>query len=127
MTVVVAAAIVRDGRLLACRRAAGALAGRWEFPGGKVEPGEDERAALVRECREELGLEVVVGERIGPDTPVDLVSGTGELHLYAATCTGEPTLRVHDRAVWCTAGDVADRPWIDADLGLVTAVRERLG
>lgn len=65
--VVVAAAVVSDGRVLAAQRVRPpALAGRWELPGGRVEVGEDEPAAVVRECREELGTEVVVDGRIAP-------------------------------------------------------------
>lgn len=61
-TVIVSAAVViRDGRILLTRRMEGAhLAGMWEFPGGKVEPGEDPEAAVVRECREECGVELEV-------------------------------------------------------------------
>ena len=76
MRIVVGAAIVHDGRLLAARRSAPAdLAGGWELPGGKVEPGESEADALVRECREELGVAVVVGERVPGEWPLrdDLV------------------------------------------------------
>ena len=120
--VVVAAALVRDGAVLACRRCGGPYAGQWEFPGGKVEPGEDERAALVRECREELGLDIVVGERVGPDTPI----AAGTLRLFTACAAGDPVLRVHDAAAWCTAADIGDRLWIEADLGLVAEVRNRL-
>ena len=59
--VVVGAAIVRDGRVLACRRTSPVeAAGRWELPGGKVEPGETPEAALVREVREELGVGVAI-------------------------------------------------------------------
>ncbi len=122
MTVVVAAAIVRADRVLVCRRAGGVLAGRWEFPGGKCEPGEAEADALVRECREELGLAVEVGDRVGADTAI----APGVLRLYAATAAGDPVLRVHDAAAWCDAGDIGDRPWIEADLGLVEAVRALL-
>lgn len=119
MTVVVAAAIVRKGRVLVCRRSRGSFAGLWEFPGGKVEPGETEAAALVRECAEELGLAVTVGARTGHDTPV----GVGVLRLFACTADGEPTPTVHDAIAWCTADDIDDRPWIAADLDLVAAVR----
>jgi len=60
--IVVAAVVVRDGRVLLTRRAAGShLEGMWEFPGGKVEPGEEPPAALAREIEEELGVEAVVG------------------------------------------------------------------
>ncbi len=62
-TVIVAAAVVKkDGRILLTRRLADVhLAGSWEFPGGKVEDGEDPEAAVVRECREECGIDVEVG------------------------------------------------------------------
>src|SRR5262245_47078389 len=69
--VVVAAVIERDGLILAARRTGPPeLAGQWEFPGGKAEPGENDIAALERECREELGVRIAVGERIGPEYPI---------------------------------------------------------
>lgn len=122
MVVVVAAAIVRDGRVLAGRRRSGPFAGRYEFPGGKVEPGEDEVAALVRECREELGIRVAVGERVGADTPI----AAGVLRLYAATTDDHPAALDHDDLRWCAAAEVDDLPWIAADRPLVREVRSRL-
>src|SRR6266545_5054036 len=69
--VVVGAAILDGGRLLAAQRGEPpALAGGWELPGGKVEPGESEEDALVRECREELGVEIALGKRVGGDWPL---------------------------------------------------------
>ena len=69
--VVVGAAIVRDGRVLACRRTAPLeVAGRWELPGGKVEPGEAPEAALVREVREELGCDIAVTAWLADETPI---------------------------------------------------------
>ena len=80
--VIVAAAIITQGRVLACERSAPPeVAGRWEFPGGKVEPGETDEQALARECVEELGVRVEVGARIGPD--VSLAHGRAVLRVFA--------------------------------------------
>lgn len=125
--VVVGAAILRDGRLLACRRTQPPrLAGCWEFPGGKVEPGESEEQALVRECAEELDLAVQVGPRLGGE--VTLGGGTALLRVYVCAVTdgAEPVLRDHDAVRWLAADELTDVPWIDADLGLVEAARRLL-
>jgi 8-oxo-dGTP diphosphatase len=122
--VVVGAAIVREGRLLAARRSAPpAVAGGWEFPGGKVEPGESEVDALVRECREELGVEVRIGALLGTVTPAEFV-----LRVYrAALVAGEPRpLQDHDELRWLAAHELADVPWLPADLPLLPAIREAL-
>jgi len=121
--VVVAAAIVRDGRVLACRRRGGAHDGEWEFPGGKVEPGEDEVEALRRECREELAVEITVGGRVGEDTAI----AVGVLKLWTACTAGDPMVRVHDAARWVGAKDIDALPWIAADRELVAALRALLG
>src|SRR3954464_7513678 len=81
--VIVGAAIIADGRVLACARSEPPeMAGKWEFPGGKVEPGEDDITALIRECVEELGVRVEVGDRVGED--VLLGHGRALLRVYAA-------------------------------------------
>src|SRR3954468_18040154 len=85
--VIVAAVIITDGRVLACERSAPPeVAGRWEFPGGKVEPGETDEAALARECVEELGVRVEVGDRVGPDVP--LAHGRAVLRVFAVRLIG---------------------------------------
>jgi 8-oxo-dGTP diphosphatase len=129
---VVAAAIIDQGRLLSCRRLAPpALAGRWEFPGGKVEPGENELDALVRECREELELDILVGERLGGDllieSTADAPSGI-RIHVYWASLAGSAqfVLHDHDDARWLAAEELFDVPWITADLALVAEVGQRL-
>jgi 8-oxo-dGTP diphosphatase len=121
----VGAAIIEGSRLLAARRGAPPeLAGGWEFPGGKVEPGETEVAALVRECREELGVDIAVGRRVGGDWP--LPSGQ-VMRVWTATITnGEPEPREHSALRWLTAAELFDVPWLPADLPVVEAVRHYL-
>jgi 8-oxo-dGTP diphosphatase len=129
---IVAAAIVRDGRLLSCRRIAPpALAGRWEFPGGKVEAGESEAAALIRECSEELELEIAPGARLGEDVLIDSVIAAGSrirIRVYWAVMvnTAEPVLHDHDEVRWLAADELFDVPWIEADLGLVADAQQQL-
>ncbi|HEY3871203.1 MAG TPA: (deoxy)nucleoside triphosphate pyrophosphohydrolase [Actinocrinis sp.] len=117
--VVVAAVIERSGRILAARRTEPpALAGLWEFPGGKVEPGESPVAALVRECREELGVEVEIGERVGPEYPA--LGGAMRVLTYRACITqGDPMpLESHDELRWVRPGapETAELPWLPGDL-----------
>lgn len=123
---VVGAALLRDGRVLASRRTGPPqLAGLWEFAGGKVEAGETDQQALVREIREELGCEASVGERIGPDL---LLSETAVLRIYLATLVaGEPQLVDHDAHRWLAADELDDVPWIPADAPVVDALRLLLG
>jgi 8-oxo-dGTP diphosphatase len=113
--VVVAAAIVRGSFLLAARRTEPPhLAGGWELPGGKVEAGESDRAALLREVREELGVEVQLGPQVGGDW----VLGPYLLRVWLATLTdGEPTpLEAHDALAWVPLADVAAVDWLPGDL-----------
>ena len=123
---VVGAAIVRGGRLLAARRTGPQrLAGRWELPGGKVEPGESPPAACVRECAEELGVAVEVVRRIGPE----LAIGLGRtLWVYEARLLrGQPTTSAdHDALRWLSAGELYDVDWLDADRPLLPVLRARL-
>lgn len=113
-TSVVGAAIVRDGRVLAARRTRPVEAvGRWEFPGGKVEPGETRDAALVREIAEELGCTIAVTCWMPGEV------GIGERHLLtvavAELLDGEPTPHEHDAIAWLTAGELESVDWLDPD------------
>jgi 8-oxo-dGTP diphosphatase len=124
MVRVVAAALLRDGRVLAARRRPPhPLAGGWEFPGGKVEPGEDDRAALVRECREELAVEVEVGRFVGSAKADGL-----QIVLYVAElAAGIPQVRAdHDELRWLRGGELEDVPWLPIDRELLPAVRPLL-
>ena len=117
------AAIIAAGRVLACARAhPPELAGKWEFPGGKVETGETESAALVRECREELGVEVTVGDRVGGD--IRLGHHRTVLRIYAATLDGgEPQAIEHSELRWLGRDDLDTVPWLPADAPIVEALR----
>jgi 8-oxo-dGTP diphosphatase len=116
--IVVGAAIIDGDRVLAAQRALPpSLAGLWEFPGGKVDVGETDEAALVRECREELGVEVLLGARIGRDWPI---GEHGVLRVWlAAIAAGELTAREHAQLRWLTVDQLDDVEWIPADLVVV--------
>jgi 8-oxo-dGTP diphosphatase len=121
--IVVGAALVSRGRLLAAQRSApAALAGLWEFPGGKVEPGENEAAALVRECREELGVTIAVGTLLG-EVPVP----AGTLRVYRATLAeGVPVAREHLDLRWLDAESLFDVAWIPVDREIVSRLADEL-
>ena len=124
--VVVGAAIIRDGRLLVARRTGpGPLTGRWELPGGKVEPGESPAQACVRECRGELGVELEVVRPIGPHV---VVSDRLVLQAYEARLVdAEPSAsRDHDELRWLTADELADVDWLDSDRPLLPVLHARL-
>ncbi len=127
LLLVVAAALVRaDNTVLVQRRPVGKqLAGLWEFPGGKIEAGESPEAALVRELREELGIEVVA-EALSPVTfASEALAGRHLiLMLYAArTWSGEPQALEADALRWVTPADMAALPMPPADVPLVAALQ----
>lgn len=113
---VVAAAVVRDGRVLAQQRAyPPEAAGRWELPGGRLEPAESAADALVRECREELAVEVVPGEQLGPDVPLP---GGYLLRVHTAWLaqpTATPVPVEHAALRWVDVTELAGLDWLDAD------------
>ena len=121
--VIVGAAIIADGRVLACERTAPPeVAGRWEFPGGKVEPGESDAEALARECVEELGVRVMIGDQIGPAVP--LAHGRALLRVYAATLHDgdEPKALEHSAMRWLTSAELSSVAWLPADAPIVAAL-----
>ena len=126
-THVVAAAIVSEGRCLIGRRPPGGSAGElWEFPGGKVEPGESPEAALVREIQEELGVAIEVGPLIGSSS-LETAERVLVLELYQATWTsGELELREHLELDWASAESLLLFSFAPADQPLLPLVGEQL-
>lgn len=132
--VVVAVALLDEGgRVLAARRRNGG----WEFPGGKVEAGESDEDALVRECREELGVEVTLTGRLGRDEPIpprDYGAATpptgapAVLRLWTGRVThGEPTPHVHRELRWLAVDELPSVDWLPADRPFLPALAATLG
>jgi 8-oxo-dGTP diphosphatase len=126
--IVVGAALLDGGRLLAARRSAPVeLAGRWELPGGKVEPGERPEAALVRELREELGVDAQVIERVPGTWPLKPPYVLQVWTVRLLPGTGEPKpLEDHDALRWLSPGELWDVDWLDQDVPAVREVAARL-
>ncbi|WNV76564.1 NUDIX domain-containing protein [Geodermatophilus sp. DSM 44513] len=129
---VVGAALVDGDRVLVARRSGGPFDGCWEFPGGKVEPGEPELDALVREIGEELGVAVVPGAFLGEVVLDGAVAGgppgTSTLRVWQARVAdgGRLTALEHSELRWVTAGELESLDWIPADRPLLPAVRALL-
>ncbi len=125
---VVGAAILRDGACLVTQRGPQAAEPlKWEFPGGKVEPDESPRAALVREIREELGLEIEVGPWLGRGEHADARRRV-ELDVYTARIVGgEVRLSEHRRCGWFRSGEQIDGlDWAPADRPVLPALKRLL-
>ncbi|MBE1467840.1 8-oxo-dGTP diphosphatase [Kibdelosporangium phytohabitans] len=122
--VIVGTAILRDGRILAQQRAFPAdVAGMWELPGGRVEPGESDRAAVARECREELGIEVSPGAAVGPDI---VLPGGKLLRIYQATTDADPVAVEHKAVRWLSQDELDDVEWLPADRILLPVFRDHM-
>mgnify|MGYP006296445139 CR=1 FL=1 len=117
--VVTAAVIERADAFLLTRRVRGQhLEGMWEFPGGKVEPGETLEASLVRELREELDLDATVGEEVfAVEHPYE--DRVIRLHFFACTFTGDPTPLLGQQMRWVPRAELASLPFPPADAELI--------
>ncbi|MEV3932038.1 (deoxy)nucleoside triphosphate pyrophosphohydrolase [Streptomyces sp. NPDC049944] len=124
--VVVAGAVCAGGRLLAARRSSPPeLAGRWELPGGKLDPGESGEQALVRELREELGVETEPLERIPGEWP--LKPGYVLRVWTVRLLSGDPApLEDHDELRWLAPEEVDTVDWLDQDRPAVAEAVRRL-
>lgn len=123
---VVAAIILHENKIFATQRGYGEFKDGWEFPGGKIEPGETSREALVREIKEELDIDIEVKnflETVEYDYP--------EFHLsmecfFCTIRSGELILKEHEAAKWLTAETLESVEWLPADRGLIEGIRAYL-
>ena len=126
----VTCAIVVDGARVLCtqRGPTMSLPGEWEFPGGKIEPGESAEDCIVREIQEELNLEIRLIEQ-GPSAFYPYKPGAMlELMPFVAVCVGGRLhLREHAQARWCEAHKLDELAWAQADLEIVAWWRENAG
>ena len=123
-TIHVAAAIIqKEGRIFATQRGYGEFKDFWEFPGGKIEPGETAKEALIREIEEELDTKIAVGEQIAcveydyPDFHLSMEC------FLAKVVSGGLVLKEHEAAKWLSREELSSVEWLPADLELIEQLK----
>ena len=120
---VVAAIITHNDQIFATQRGYGEFKDGWEFPGGKMEPGETPQQALMREIREELDTEIEVGSLV---ETVEYDYPNFHLTMHCFLCTirsGELVLREHEAAKWLTRAELDSVDWLPADVKVVEKLK----
>ena len=123
---VVAAVILSEGKIFATQRGYGDFKGQWEFPGGKIEEGETPQEALVREIKEELETEIIVGELI--DT-IEYDYPNFHLSMDCFWCeivSGKLVLKEHEAARWLDKENLYSVEWLPADVSLIEKIALKL-
>ena len=123
----VVAAIIRDGdKVFATQRGYGDYKDGWEFPGGKIEPGETPQQALVREIKEELDTDIAVGDCL---TTVEYDYPAFHLSMQCFWCKivdGKPVLKEHEAARWLDADHIDSVDWLPADLTIIDLIKDKM-
>jgi len=123
---VTCAILIHEGRILAAQRSeAMDLSGKWEFPGGKVEPGENSQASLIREIKEELGIDIELGDEL---TPISFSYPAKSIRLIpflAYWKRGEIRLAEHSAFCWLEKKELLTLNWAEADLPIVHELIEK--
>ena len=123
----VVAAIIRDGnKVFATQRGYGDYKDGWEFPGGKIEPGETPPQALVREIKEELDTDIAVGDYL---TTIEYDYPTFHLSMQCFWCRivdGTPVLKEHEAARWLGPENIESVAWLPADLTIIPLIKDNL-
>ena len=121
---VVAAIIYKDGAYFTTQRGYGEFEGLWEFPGGKIEPGESRESALKREIQEELGIVITI-DKFLCTTEYDYPSFHLIMHCYLCNVkSGEIELREHKSARWLTTELLDSVEWLPADKEVVEVLKQ---
>lgn len=123
---VVAAVLRRGDEIFTTQRGYGDFKGGWEFPGGKIEDGETPEEALIREIKEELDIEIAVGELIDI---VEYDYPNFHLSMKCYWCeikSGDLVLKEHEAAKWLTKEELDNVEWLPADLGLIEVIKESI-
>lgn len=123
-TIEVVAAIIKDNdRIFITRRGYGNFVDMWEFPGGKIESGESQEEALIREIKEELELDINISDFL---TTIDYDYQTFHLTMHCFICQisgGELNLNVHNDAKWITFDELDNQKWVPADILVIDALK----
>lgn len=123
---VVAAIIRHEDKIFATQGGYGDFKDGWEFPGGKMEAGETPQEALIREIKEELEVDIEVGELV-ETVECDYPKFHLTMHCFFCTITGgELILKEHEAAKWLTSETLESVDWLPADVGLIPKIRQAL-
>ncbi len=120
---VVAAILQKDNKYLAVERGYGEFIGAWEFPGGKVEPGEDETTALEREIHEEMNLDIKIIDKLC-SIEYDYPAFHLLMHCYIAEPIGSYSLNEHSNSKWLTVDELKSVDWLPADIEVVNCLKK---